>query len=455
MNSFDAILDRRKVVETGRAWIRAVGLTLICISWAIPAVSQKISSFDRDRDETMLNVIAADVKKHYYDPKLHGVEWDGKVREMKQRIDQAESSNKGLSEIAALLDSLNDSHTFFLPPQHAYRTDYGWNGQLIGGRSYVMRVRPGSDAESKGVKPGDEILSINGYTPTKENFWKMEYVFNTLRPQAGLHLELRDPSGKKRTVDAAANFKESTRVKDLTGASGGNDIWDLFREEENQAHQSRARTVEMGDELMILKFPGFFFEESEVDSMMNKAHRHKALIIDLRENGGGSVDTLKFLLGRMFDNEIKIGDRMGREEHKPMVAKPHGHRFEGKLIVLVDSRSASASELFARVVQIEKRGVVLGDASSGKVMEAKRYSYQVGLGTVAFYGASITDADIIMTDGKSLENGGVTPDEVVLPTAADLANGRDPVLAHAAEMAGVKLSPEAACKMFPYEWPHQ
>jgi carboxyl-terminal processing protease len=153
------------------------------------------------------------------------------------------------------------------------------------------------------------------------------------------------------------------------------------------------------------------------------------------------------LLAGVFDREIKIGDRVSRDEHKAMVARKHGQCFDGRLLVLVDSGSASDSELFARVVQIEKRGVVLGDLSAGMVMEAQFYSYDTGVG------AEITDADLIMTDGKSLEHVGVTPDEVVLPTVADLAEGRDPVLARAAETLGVQLSAEAAGKMFPYEWP--
>jgi C-terminal processing protease CtpA/Prc len=64
----------------------------------------------------------------------------------------------------------------------------------------------------------------------------------------------------------------------------------------------------------------------------------------------------------------------------------------------------------------------------------------------------VTDADIIMRDGMSLEHLGVMPDELLQPSAQDLATGRDPVLARAAQLAGLTLDPVAAGKLFPFEW---
>jgi carboxyl-terminal processing protease len=201
--------------------------------------------------------------------------------------------------------------------------------------------------------------------------------------------------------------------------------------------------------------PEFFFSMGEVESMIGKARKHTNLIVDLRGNPGGSVETLKYLVGGVFDKEVKIADRKGRKDAKPDVAKSLHNPFTGKIVVLVDSKSASAAELFARMMQLEKRGTVVGDRSSGSVMESRHYNERLGTDTVVFYGASITEWDLIMADGKSLEHGGVTPDEIVLPSALDLANGRDPVLAHAADLLGVKLSAEDAGKAFPYEWPPQ
>ena len=437
--------------ELRRACTKAV--TVVIGLLTTNAWCQKITSLDRDRALAMLQEISSDVKKHYYDPKFHGVNWDAKIEEMKQRIKTTDSMNRALSEIAAALDSLDDSHTFFLPPSHALHYDYGWQAQVIGDRCFILRVRPGSDAEKKGVKPGDELVALNGFTPNRDNLWKMQYVFNTLRPQPALRLDLRDPAGRQRQVEVVTTMIEKKRVTDLTASGSDNDIWDLLRQEEDAEHLGRAQFAELNEDTGVLKFPGFHFNESEIENMIGKARKHKALVLDLRGNPGGSVDTLKYLIAGCFDKEIKVGDRIGRSEHKPLVAKPRGHPFTGKLVVLVDSKSASASELFARVVQIEKRGTVLGDRSSGSVMESKHYNYKSGLDTVIFYGASITDADLVMSDGKSLEHNGVLPDEVVLPSGDDLANGRDPVLAHAVETVGVRLSPEAAGKLFPYEWP--
>jgi carboxyl-terminal processing protease len=413
-----------------------------------------MSNIDRERVLDMLENVSKDVRKHYYDPEFHGLDWDAKVAEAKSRIKEETSLGMAFAYVAWVLDGLNDSHTFFVPPQRAGRLDYGFQTEMIGDQCYVTRVRPDSDAQAKGVKPGDEVLAIGGYAPNRQMLWKMDYRFRVLRPQRDLQLALRDPAGHQRQVVVLAKIVRLKRLTDVSG--GGADFWDLIREAESEEHLMRVRSTALGDELLVAKLPGFFFDEQEIDRLTDKARKHQALILDLRGNPGGAIETLKYLLGGVFTTEVKIGDRVGRKELKPEIAKSRGRSiFAGRIIVLVDSKSASASELFARIVQLEKRGMVIGDRSAGSVMEARQYSHQLGADTVVFYGASITESNLIMTDGKSLEHNGVTPDEVFLPSAADLASGRDPVLAHAAGLAGVKLTPEDAGKMFPYEWPSQ
>lgn len=68
------------------------------------------------------------------------------------------------------------------------------------------------------------------------------------------------------------------------------------------------------------------------------------------------------------------------------------------------------------------------------------------------YGFAITVGDLAPSNGDSAGGLGLTPDVLVRPTAEDLAAGRDPVLARAAELAGAKLNAVTAGKMFPYEW---
>jgi C-terminal processing protease CtpA/Prc len=80
-------------------------------------------------------------------------------------------------------------------------------------------------------------------------------------------------------------------------------------------------------------------------------------------------------------------------------------------------------------------------------MRSRLLPHKVGVVGV-FYATTITTGDVRMSDGASLEKSGVTPDETVLPSPADLAAGRDPVLAAAIAMAGGSLTPDQAGKLF-------
>lgn len=237
-----------------------------------PAVwPQQMSKLDRDRVQGMLEVKSKDVRKHYYDTELHGLDWNARVAEAKEKIKQQTSLGMAFAHVAWLLDGLNDSHTFFLPPSRPVRHSYGFEAAMVGDKCYVMRVRPGSNAATKGVKPGDEVLAIEGYAPNRQIMWKMDYRFRVLRPQPDLQLALRDPAGRQREVVVAAKIVELKRVADLTAASGGMDFWNLVRESETEEHLNRIRSTPVGDDLLVAKFPRFFFSQSEVDGLIDKA----------------------------------------------------------------------------------------------------------------------------------------------------------------------------------------
>ena len=412
---------------------------------------QKMDSTNQGRVNEMLRSAYEDVKKNYYDPHFHGVDWDARYHEYQERVKKANSLGQGLAEIAGFLDGLNDSHTFFRPPSRPMRMDYGFRMRVIGETPFIIRVRPGTDAETK-LHPGDEVLLYNRFAVSRADLHSMEYYYNYLSPQVASNLALRDPDGQQREVTANATVHELKRVMDVSGGSGDTDLWKLIREEERSDELFRQRYYESGD-VMVWKMPEFDMSDGEVDHMFGIAKNHKALILDLRGNPGGLVLTLERMVGNVCDHDVKISDRVGRKAHKPQLAKTRGgSAYSGKIIVLVDSASASAAELFARVMQLEKRGTVIGDRSAGAVMESRAYSESEGYETKIFYGFSITDADLIMADGKSLEHTGVTPDEIVLPTAKDLAEGRDPAMARAEVLAGLPMDPVAAGKLFPFEW---
>src|SRR5262245_11874951 len=423
---------------------RSIGALLLCVllqfagsASQAPSSTSGLSKNDREVAISMLRQIRDDLLKHYYDPSLHGLDLEAQFAAAETYIRSATNISQVMERLVEPVWKLDDSHTTFFPPNRALLVDYGWEMGAVGDLTLVLRVDPASDAAAQGLRPGDRVLTLNRFQPDRSNLWQISYFYRFIRPQAQQHLVVHKPDGTERTLDVRSRVTK----KPLT------ELADLIDELSVVDKSMRHRQVVVGADTTVWKMPAFDSPDAVRDER-KRARKSKTLILDLRGNGGGHVVALQELVRQCFDHELLMFVEKRRTKETQDRIKPAKDAFGGPLIVLVDSRSASAAEIFARVVQIEKRGTVLGDRTAGAVMESEFFPHSVGISAVAFYATSVTVADIRMSAGNRLEKAGVIPDQLALPTPSDLAAGRDPVLARALQIAGVPMTPEKAATLF-------
>jgi C-terminal processing protease CtpA/Prc len=401
----------------------------------------RLSSFDRGNSLSMLKMIKEDLTKNYYDPTYHGVDVDKVFAEAAERIKAAANAGEASAILADTLLRLDDSHTKFYPPERLTRVEYGWSAIMIGDAPFVATVKKGSDAERKGLAVGDRILNWNRFEPSRANLWQINYVYRHIRPQQLQRLIVRKPDGSEKTIDIDSDVQQRP----------AGDLEELIRESEDAYRTAIDFEKAAGDTLVVAL--ARFGDPKEIDRFMKKARGYKNLVLDLRGNGGGLVVAIEMLASWCFDREVTIAVMKTRKKEETERTKGRKDAFAGKIVVLVNSQSASASEVTARLLQIEKRATVIGDRSAGAVMTSLFFQHALGqelggVGSFAFYGNSITIGDCRMSDGGTLEKVGVTPDETVLPSGADLAAGRDPVLARAITILGGTMTADEAGKFY-------
>lgn len=395
---------------------------------------------NRRRGLNMLEKIKETIKAEFYDKNYHGIDLDAKFKTAAERIKKLDENWQIYRVIGQLIMDFDDSHTRFYPPPRVRGVEYGFSLQMIGKTCYVIDVVEGSDAEEKGLKIGDVVLGIAGFTPARDNLWKINYLFYYIDPQEHLNVTVLDRDKAVKEIEIKAAFKSDEERRKTAQKRRKEKLDDPYK------------CQAINNLTIACKLRTFSVVNSVIDKMMKEAAGFKNLVLDLRGNGGGYA--YERLTGYFFDHDVKICDYVFRNKKDSRIAKTQKENvFKGELVVLIDSNSASASEVFSRFIQLEKRGKIVGDVSAGKVTAGSRF-YLPAVGPLeggfvfSDFLLYLATADLIMSDGNRLEKVGVIPDHPFGPTQQALIRGTDPILAFAAGLVNARLTPEDAGKFY-------
>ena len=410
----------------------ALGLLVAVFFLRASGVDDNDPKLVRWRMHQIVKDISHTVETSFYDPKLNGVDWKASVEIAHQQIDKADHTGQMITAITALLTRLNDSHTVFIPPLRTQHAIFGFDAKPFREEIRVCDLMPKGPADTAGLQIGDRILAVNDFAATRNNIDIMLTYFRFLDPIRELTL-LIERGQHTQIVKVEAQLR-SDLPKQMAH------VYDTYARERAKESEPIAKDYDGG--IVYLRFPSFEVRPQDAGNFIAKASHAHAIILDLRENRGGRVDTLEEVAGHLHSQRGKLADIIGRDQKISLEVKPRKANLTAPLFVLVDSSSASASEMLARYIQLERRGTIVGDRTSGRVNVARIVPGSVGSVYTIYYGLEITVGRAVMADGQGLEGQGVVPDEPCVPTSDDLRAAKDPCLDRALELARVGTSAE-------------
>jgi carboxyl-terminal processing protease len=414
-----------------RTLISAQVLLLSLIASPLARAQQSIDLARADM-RRVVDILETDIEERFYDPSLNGVDLKKVAEETKQQISGMNDVGQMHAAVWEFVRKVGDSHTRYVPPQLTVFPTFGFEAHGVGDDVLVTRVLKNSPAEKAGVKAGDKILALNGMQVTRGNIRDILYFYRRLRPVRLLVIDyVRDDQQARLQLEPTFRKEMARRkIDDISGY-----YRDTIEAENDYADNPFMYGMRDGIGIVKLRnFAGALPEET-----MWKIKDAKGVIVDLRDNPGGNTDVLKQMTGFFDRQNTPIADFIGRKKTEKLVSKPQHTQFDGPVVVLVDSGSASASEIFAYHLQRIGRAVVIGDRSMGAVSAANFIVEHTGNYALDF-GLMLTMDKVVFPDGKSLEKLGVTPDVMCLPKPGDLAAGTDVCMAKAEALVNQKLA---------------
>ena len=315
--------------------------------------------------------------------------------------------------IRGMLESLGDEHTSYMDPQEYSDANSSLEGSYEGIGAYVdtggdyLTVTspiPGSPAEKAGLKPGDQIIAIDGEDMTGVN------------PE----LARRKVLGPAGTPVVLTIHREGTEEPfDVS----------ITRDRINIA-SVESKMLENGIAYVKLNTFGDTTGrelKSQLGDLMKQ--NPKGLILDLRYNGGGYLTTAVEVVSQFISKGVVLYEQYGDGNKDSYNAQPGGLALDVPMVVLINKGSASASEIVAGALQDYGRAKLVGETSYGKGSVQNWIPLQGNEGAVR-----VTVAKWLTPNGRTIHKLGLTPDVVVELTDEDASAGRDPQLDKAIEL---------------------
>ena len=303
-----------------------------------------------------------------------------------------------------LVAAVGDKHTSYMDPKESEEFKKSLSGNIGGGigaeiglrnnKPTIIKPLNDSPAQKAGIKAGEVIMKVNGEEAAD---WGVDKVVDKIRGEIGTSVKLTLQNGQQiREVSVVRQNITAPAVESRINGNTGILTVSRFNDDTVSAARKAAREF--------------------IDRGVTK------VIVDLRNNPGGTVDSAQGLLGLWLNNQVVLTERRGSETVKTLNSTGSPILENIQTVVLINENSASASEITAGALRDYGKAKLVGKKSYGKG------SVQVVLDLSSGSQLKVTEARWYTPKGKNIDKEGIKPDVEVELTADDVKNDKDPQL---------------------------
>ena len=406
-----------------------LGICLLGVSLrAQPA--PELTSQQREVNIASFEKVWTTVRDKHWETRPGGLDWQAIHAEFRPRIEKAETIDQARSVIREMLGRLKQTHFAIFPAavyndvgaESAGDGSTGLEVRVLEGQIVVTSIELGSAADKAGVKPGWEIVSVDGkeFAPLVAKL-QADPAIHELTLERAVQARLAGPLGRTLAVTFVDESGHAAAL-DLALGPGRGQIahfgnLPLMRVWFESKKIDNAEYVDFNMFLDLARVMGSFGEA------ITGCMQCQGLIIDLRGNPGGIGGMAMGMAGWLVDKpDQRLGTMYLRDAKINFVINPRPEVFGGPVAILMDGMSASTSEIFAGGLKDLGRARIFGTRSAAAALPSVIEKLPNG------DGFQYAMANYISEGGKPLEGVGVTPDVEVKLTRTALLAGHDSVL---------------------------